>query len=209
MSKKLIIFLTAVFTLTFAMLAFCYLYMDGQTMLQISSEQGPIEALHGDIFLIAAVLGAIAWFRKRTTLWVVYIFLMLAAAARELDWHKEFTQDSIFKIKFYTESNAPLVEKTGGLIFVFLLLASLIYLIIKLFKNRHQIRLSNSPFILSILGLGSLVAAKTIDSLTRWLPPLKEFVFANAGMFRLCEETLETTGAVLFAACAIAAIYRK
>lgn len=210
MSKKLVIFLTAVFTATLALLAFGYLYMDESARMAFSAEDtGPLERLHGWIFATAAILGLVAWFRKRTKIWIVYSFLMVLAAMRELDWHKQFTEDSILKIKFYTESTAPIVEKAGGLIIAILLLASLIYLLVCLFKDRRRIQFSNSPLILAFLGMGALAGAKMLDSLARLIPPLKDFVFANAGFFRLCEETFETTGAVLLAACAVAAIYRR
>ncbi len=210
MSKKLIIFLTVLSTLTIGFLAFGYFYMDEAARMAFSAEDtGPLEQLHGWIFAAAAVGGVLVWFRKRTKIWLVYIFLMAMAAMRELDWHKEFTEDSILKLTFYSRSDAPMGEKIGGLIVVILLLASLIYLLVRLYKDRKRIRFSNTPLLLSVLGIGSLAGAKMLDSLARLIPAMKDFVFANAGFFRLMEETFETTGAVFFVACAVAAIYRK
>jgi hypothetical protein len=74
------------------------------------SEEGPFERMSivgwlvaaGIIILRIRPLGMRAW---------AFALLFVSFAAREADWHKAFTADSILKTNYYKHASAPLAEK--------------------------------------------------------------------------------------------------
>ena len=171
-------------------------------LLEISRENGGIERLGAALFVLAGIIGILNVNRADKTLWKVFAFFMFTAAAREMDLHKSFTSDSIFKIKFYT-SDAPVGEKLGGAIFIILLFLSLAALIRILFKRWRQIRYSNTPVVMTLAGLGFLACGKFLDGMARYVPALAGFKFEHDALFRVAEETIETAGALLFVMAAL------
>jgi len=90
------------------------------------SEAGPFERFAIAAWLFAAVvvlarirpLGARAW---------AFAILCVLFAAREADWHKAFTADSILKSNYYRHTVAPLSEKIVAGIVAVAAIALIIY----------------------------------------------------------------------------------
>lgn len=209
MKKSIFLTLFVLFLATMGFIAWSYLNLNEAQRLKMGAEDGPIETFHAYIFMAASALGLITAWIKRSRLWGVFTFLMAAATAREFDMHKEFTTDSILKIRFYTGDAAPMIEKIGGAVFVIGLLFSAIYLISRLFKDRHRLSLNNFPLVMSLCGFGALGFAKMLDSFARLFPGLIEFHHENGGLFRMAEETIETTAATLFLAAVSYTLMRR
>ncbi|GIZ51341.1 hypothetical protein [Noviherbaspirillum aridicola] len=74
------------------------------------SEKGPFEQLSIVSWLFAAII-IIARIRPLGTRAWAFVLLFILFAAREADWNRIFTADSILKIKYYTHSVAPIGEK--------------------------------------------------------------------------------------------------
>lgn len=163
-----------------------------------SAESGPIENATAWLFAAVSVLViGIAGFEKRR-IWWVFAFFMVVATFRELDLHKAFTQDSVLKLKFYTRSDAPMVEKLGGGVFVATLVAVIILLlmhakqwVLDLFKLKPMA-------MASFIGIGMMGAAKTLDAMARLFPVSAEFHAQNRAALGLVEETLELSSATMF-----------
>ncbi len=89
------------------------------------SEEGLLEKI--SIYLWLGASANIVWFvRPFTSRSTAFALLFVAFAAREADWHKLFTADSMLKISYYLKSPAPLTEKiiagAAAAIFISLLL---------------------------------------------------------------------------------------
>lgn len=87
------------------------------------SESGPIE-IASEFVWIGLALFSVALFRGSITS-IAGALLALGAAAREADWHKEFTDESMLKPKYYLSGEYPLESQIIGGVVVALLLASL------------------------------------------------------------------------------------
>lgn len=84
----------------------------------IFSEAGPFEQLSVFAWLFAAVLIPLAVRPLGREAWACSL-LFVCFAAREADWHKKFSTDSILKMNYYHYTEAPLLEKLiGGLVAV-------------------------------------------------------------------------------------------
>jgi hypothetical protein len=99
-------------------------------------------------------------------IFLLIIFLML----RELDFHKRFTTMGIFKIRFFTSNNVPLMEKMIGILVILLL----IYIAGSIFY-RHSKNFTAGLKKRSTVSIGVLLAfafmglSKALDGLARKL----------------------------------------
>jgi len=146
-----------------AMLAVLPLSMPPETLLWTFSEDGPFERASVFAWLFAAAvvvarirpLGPRAW---------AFAALFIVFAAREADWHKAFTADSIFKRAYYRSGSAPfeeqLVAGMAALAFVALFVGVLVVSV--RFLVREGGWRSRSGGWLA-LGLGLLFFGKAID----------------------------------------------
>ncbi len=93
-----------------ALLAVLPLVMERGQFIWALSEQGPFEQLSLAGWLFAA---AVILFRVRPLgrSGLAFALLFTLFAAREADWHKAFTADSILKTNYYRHSLAPIAEK--------------------------------------------------------------------------------------------------
>lgn len=166
--------------------------------LKISQEHGILEALSASLFACAGVFGVIRAVRLRTQLSFTFSLLMLMAAAREMDWHKAFTSDSILKTRFYLRAETPFYEKFVGLVCI----ALLIYCVWQLIKHSPEfIRrvLQLCPYASSVfLGLGMICTAKLLDSMDRILPFASNFKAQHHAYLTLIEESFEIAAAMIF-----------
>lgn len=82
------------------------------------SEEGPFEQAAIVAWLAAAVVTLVRIRPLGVRAWSFAILCVLFAA-READWHKAFTADSILKTNYYKHAVAPLSEKiVGGMVAV-------------------------------------------------------------------------------------------
>jgi len=165
---------------------------------QLTMEHGAVEMATAILFAIAAFLGMVQFIKITAKMDFVFMALMALAGAREMDWHKEWTTQSILKSRFYVDPNTPALEKIiGGLIILFL-----IYAAWQLIKRVPQFIASVWHFIPNAwavgLGLGMLVTAKTLDSMARIMPFMAEFHADNRAFLGVIEESFEMTGALFF-----------
>lgn len=127
------------------------------------SEEGPFEQFAIAAWLFAAVvvivrirpLGARAW---------AFAMLCVLFAAREADWHKAFTADSLLKSNYYRHTVAPLSEKIVAGMVAVAAIAVIIYvgLVIARFLLRKGGWRSRVGIWL-ILATGLVLAGKVLD----------------------------------------------
>ena len=110
------------------------LFLDEHTRKFFLKEGGVIESSTAlGYFLCVAVMvyrGRAPYIKKYYYVFTLIIFFML----RELDFDTRFTTTGIFKLRFYTGANVPLLEKIIGII----LIVFLIYIIFMIIK--HHLR---------------------------------------------------------------------
>jgi len=104
-----------------AALAIPGVFLPLETSSAIFSEQGAVEIMSEALWLALAV-ALLAYFRA-TPAAIVGAGLALAAAAREADWHNEFTKESVLKLSFYGSAEHDLLAQllAGSLVAVILL----------------------------------------------------------------------------------------
>lgn len=87
-----------------------YAQLPEPEFLAVFSEKGPFEQLSIVSWLFAAII-IIARIRPLGIRAWAFALLFVLFAAREADWNRIFTADSILKIKYYTHSIASIGEK--------------------------------------------------------------------------------------------------
>jgi hypothetical protein len=109
-------------------------------------------------------------------------FVVALMGARELDWHKAFTTDSVSKLRFFTGDHVGLTEKlVAGAVLLALAVVVLRYL--KYWRRLRDGIAHRSPAAYSVLLVIVLIpATKTLDS-----------IFVKVRVLRLFEESLELT----------------
>lgn len=139
------------------------LLLDARELQQMFSEQGFFEraSIAGWMFTAGIVLSRIRPLTKRS--WA-FILLYLLFAAREADWHKAFTADSLLKTNYYRHADAPLLEKMMAGMAVLLLLGLLVYvgIVMLRFLLREQGWRSRAGAWL-LLGMVLIVLGKLLD----------------------------------------------
>ena len=98
------------------------IFLDEHSRKFFIKEGGVIESATAlGYFLCVAVMayrGRLAYIKKYYHIFTLIIFFML----RELDFDTRFTTTGIFKIRFYTGANVPVLEKIIGVMIIALLL---------------------------------------------------------------------------------------
>ncbi|MDZ8118983.1 hypothetical protein [Pontiella agarivorans] len=130
---------------------------------------------------------------------------------RELDFDKRFTTMGIFKSRFYSSSDVPILEKLIALVITAVIIAALFVLVknhLKPFIQKVKARSGASCTVL--LAGGLLFFAKSIDGLSRKLEPFgiepSDAVNRIAGSV---EECFELTGALLVVVAAVGAYLHR
>ncbi len=149
------------------------LVLDGPDRKFLLKEGGLIEAATAlGYFLCVAVMvyrGGLSYIKKYYDIFTLIIFFML----RELDFDTRFTTTGIFKLRFYTGANVPLLEKIIG-IFIIVFLLYIIFMMIRrhlrdfLINLRRQDIVAVGVFITCAL----LGVSQTLDGLDRKLKGL-------------------------------------
>jgi hypothetical protein len=144
-------------------LAFFPMALPQERFLYAFSEQGPFERLSiaGWLLIPAVILVRIRPLGMRA---VAFGLLAILFAAREADWHKAFTADSILKTNYYRHAVAPFEEKLLGGIAAFIFIALVLYVgfIIARFLLLRGGSYSRSGFWL-LAGAALVVAGKVVD----------------------------------------------
>jgi hypothetical protein len=173
-------------------------FYNAQTWAYLAREFGLIENMTAIIFALTAIFASFLYFKAKHNIWIGFSFLMAIAAIREMDYHKQWTSDSIFKTNFYENPEFPIHEKIFGI----LVICALIYAVIKIGRFipewirdlRHL-----SAYALSIFfGLGLLAFAKLLDGLKRYIPLMADFHINNKELLNMVEESFELASAFCF-----------
>lgn len=170
------------------------------------SESGVFEQLAMWGWLALAIMFIVRPLPKKSTTLLV-IFLCLAAFAREADWHKAFTEQSIFKLRYYANPAAPIVERLlAGTFYITLL----IIVAITLFRSLRYFRehgLRATPNQVLLLAFVILVLSKTLDRtpavIEEWWPVKVPVIMRRHT--QALEEGLEAAVPVLLFIAALAA----
>lgn len=97
------------------------------------SEDGPFEQLSILAWIIAALV-IIVRIRPLGSRALAFAVLFMCFAAREADWHKAFTADSILKTNYYKHASAPLGEKLIAVLVALLFISLIVYAGIVIFR---------------------------------------------------------------------------
>ena len=107
--------------LLFLLLFFSF-SLDDNDMKLFLQENGPIEwaTVLGYFLCVVMIVyqGGIAYIKKYYYIFLLIIFFML----KELDFDARFTTTGMFKLRFFTSSTVPLLEKIIGVMIIVLLL---------------------------------------------------------------------------------------
>lgn len=127
------------------------------------SEEGPFERMSIVAWLFAALLIILRIRPLGMRAWA-FALLFLSFAAREADWHKAFTADSILKTNYYKHAVAPLGEKVIAFVVAIAFIVLIVYVGISVlrFLFRQGGWKSRSGFWL-MLGAVLVVMGKVVD----------------------------------------------
>lgn len=172
------------------------------------SETGFFESF-SILFWIVAAIAIVLKAKPLRGLHVAAAVLFLLCAMREADWHKKFTTDGIFKLKYYTKSLAPLAEKIPAAMVVLLFIGLVVYALVCGYRYvRSKDKCCSDSLILMILGGALFFLGKILDRSASILeksfeivisPNTKRFIYAY-------EEGLEMITPLMFV---IAFVWRE
>ncbi len=149
-----------------AMLLWMGLMTPTDRLRDIFSEQGPFERLSVVFWVGLAAIALVA--RRPLTLGAVCgAYVALCCAARELDWHKAFTDYSVLKPKFYFKADQPLdARMIAGVIVAGLGVSAAVLTLGLLRRLRREGRPVRPWALVSAMGLALLVGTKLLDRST-------------------------------------------
>lgn len=163
------------------------LFVDAAMVREVFSEEGPFErgAIAG--WIVAAPL--LLWRAGGSARAWAFAMLFLAFAARESDWNRRFTADSILKTNYYRHADAPWAQKAIAAAVV--LLVAVVLVLCVWWVARHLVsggwRRRAGAW---LLGAGTLlVLTKVIDRLPNVLA--HDWGLAVPPMARLMASTFE------------------
>jgi hypothetical protein len=167
-----------------ALLALAGLVLPDGWLEPLLVETGPLErvALAGWLGAAALLVLRIRPFTSRT---LAFTLVCLLCAAREADWQKAFTPESISRLNYYRRGAAPLIEKLVAAAAVLLFIGLMIYaavVAIRFLYREGGLRSRSGLWLL--IGACLLVLGKALDrsagvlaeTLAVTLPPLVEHV---------------------------------
>lgn len=168
------------------------------TVSEVFGESGPIESASA-LFLILSAVALIGDMirRRMPERWHLAV-LIVAAALRELDWDKAFTESGVLSLKLYTRAH-PIEQKVAGAVVLALLVwAGLRLLRRDLVPWLSRLRAGRVQAWLIAVTILLYAIAKSLDGLARKLAPwgIEISDFANRVAGRL-EEGIELFGAIL------------
>lgn len=93
----------------------------------------------------------------------VFVLLFLFCAMREADWHKKFTGEGIFKLKYYLQSVAPLSEKLLAALAALLFFGVFGYSLYLFYRQIRSARRWTEPDRVILLGIIIFLITKVLD----------------------------------------------
>jgi hypothetical protein len=167
-------------------------------------ETGPFEEASPWLWLAFALWIPLV-FRTPTRTVAAGMIVAIAAAAREWDWHKAFTDYSVLKPPFYYREGSPLEVVIAGAVMV-LIIASVVVLVARLIKLKPWTRPIPWWAYALVFAFGMLAFTKAIDRAPAILQD--DFGITVGDRLRLVayaiEEGLEMVLPVFFAAYTLA-----
>jgi hypothetical protein len=183
------------------LLAFVFYLLPSGLGMAIVRENGVIEVPTALAFAAAAVAAIWVARRDRWPSGYAAAVILVAAAARELDFHRRFTTISIERgyylgYLFLTPRDAPWREKLGVGVVVAVLVAAVIALVVREGPAFIAGLRARRPTAVAVLGgLAALAVAQAFDKASRRLGlALPGLVL----LWKAVEENLELASAVLF-----------
>ena len=183
-----------IFTLVMLFLLFIFsLFLDEPNKALLLKENGIIETASVLGYFLCAVLivykGKIDYLKKYYYVFIVIVSCML----RELEFHKRFTTMAMFKIRFYTSNNVPIIEKIiVGIITLFLIYVVLTMMLCQTKNFLYGLK-NNSVISIGIFIAGVLMGLSfTLDGIGRKLKDFDIEISSQASMYAgALEEVLE------------------
>jgi hypothetical protein len=197
----------AFITISLLMMVLSIIYADIELIRFVQEESRGIEALAALSFAVSAFLAGLLALIMRSRLWGYCAIAMAAAGAREMDLHKQWTSDSIFKINFYQDPDGALLEKLVGAFIILLLLIVLTGLIRHIPQWWRGLQHYTLQAWLVLFGLGALGVGKVLDSMARIFPFAADFHKQHRTYLGFTEESLELLGASMFLILCVVAFY--
>lgn len=129
----------------------------------VFSEEGFFERMSIAAWLFAVVIIILRIRPLHMRAWA-FALLFISFAAREADWHKAFTADSILKTNYYKHAAAPLGEKVVAFVIAIAFIALIVYvgIVVLRFLFLQGGWKSRSGFWL-MLGMALVVVGKLVD----------------------------------------------
>ena len=158
-------------------------------------EGGPVERLTEWLYVAGAVL---VWFvpggaRGDRALRLAFAVTMLAAAAREADWHKRWTGTSVLRVSYYY-GDAPATQRAVAAVVVVVALVAIGHLLRRAWRGWWPAlrRGEHHAATVAVLFV-TLLAGKLLDRSRAVLAESFGIVMApgTASLVRVLEETLE------------------
>ena len=199
-SKPLIILLILLVSYVLMLTIFAATMPDAQ-FVPLFSETGFFEKFSIISWLIAALVVIVKVSPLRRIHFAVATLFVLCAM-READWHKKFTAEGIFKLKYYTKSMAPLAEKIPAACVLLLFIGLVIYALICGYRylRTAENRRSEGLWIM-VLGVGLFFFGKILDRCTSVLAESFEIMLSpnTKRYIAAYEEGLEMITPLVFA----------
>lgn len=182
-----------------------------EQQLVLKQEGGPIENASALGYLITAAFLAVFGGRGFLRSHFPVVVVLLAMAARELDFDKRFTTLGILKSRFYFDPSVPWGERLVGLLVVGLIL----YCVWRVFRTglavwRDPENNGRYAVLVTLFAAGFVVFTKSIDGIGRKLAPLGiEVSGYTEHVSAVLEETLELGIPALLGVAAICYVIGK
>jgi hypothetical protein len=191
----------SIFLVYGAMLSMLATFLRDETFQPLFIESGFFEQYSIVAWLVAAVAAMIFSKSQRWHHGAIAMLFVLCAA-READWHKKFTTDGIFKVRYYTNSVAPLAEKMIAAFVLFLFIGLVIYSLyfcVRYFRSSADWR--NARVYFAFVGVSLFFVAKVLDRSVALLQQLFQItVSVSWGRYtQAYEEGFELLGPLCFA----------
>jgi hypothetical protein len=134
-----------------------------EQFLLLFSETGFFEKVSILAWLIVALV-ILLTFPPRRRIHYGLSALFVMCSMREADWHKKFTTDGIFKLRYYTKSIAPLAEKIPAACVLLLFIGLTLYALISGFRYlRTAENRRNEAVWIMFIGIGLFFLGKILD----------------------------------------------
>lgn len=173
----------------------CWLLLPAPLVRALFWEGGPVERLTEALYVAGAL---VAWtcrdsLRGDRALRLALSVTLLAAAAREADWHKRWTGTSVLRVSYYY-GQAPALQRLVAALVVAVVLVAAVHLLRRAWRGWWPALRRGEAHAASVgVLLLALVAGKLLDRSRAVLAEQFGIVMssATAALVRVLEETFE------------------